>query len=100
MINNRYFTLLTLYCIAFLPLSAQLGFDQQGSRGCRGLMPENTIPAFLKAVELGVSTIQMDVVISMDGQIVISHEPWMSTVICSHPNFRRNSIHYPPACIQ
>src|SRR5687768_1389342 len=88
MLNNRTITLLALYLLAFLPLSAQSGFDQQGSRGCRGLMPENTMPAFLRAVELGVSTIQMDVVISMDGQLVISHEPWMSPVICSHPDGR------------
>lgn len=86
--NILKFTLPALYLIAFLPLSGQSAFDQQGSRGCRGLMPENTMPAFLKAVELGVSTIQMDVVISMDGQLVISHEPWMSPVICSHPNGR------------
>ena len=60
-------------------------FDWQGHRGCRGLMPENSIPAFLKAVELGVPTIEMDVVISMDGQIVVSDDPWMSHLICSHP---------------
>jgi glycerophosphoryl diester phosphodiesterase len=88
MMNNRLFPLLALYFIALLPVFAQSGFDQQGSRGCRGLMPENTMPAFLKAVEMGVSTIQMDVVISMDGQIVVSHEPWMSPVICSHPGGR------------
>ncbi|HUR30858.1 MAG TPA: glycerophosphodiester phosphodiesterase family protein [Saprospiraceae bacterium] len=60
-------------------------FDWQGHRGCRGLMPENSIPAFLKALELGVPTIEMDVVISMDGQIVVSDDPWMSHLICSHP---------------
>lgn len=49
-------------------------------------MPENTLPAFLKAVELGVTTLEMDVVISKDAAIVVSHEPWMSYVICSHPD--------------
>jgi glycerophosphoryl diester phosphodiesterase len=63
-------------------------FDLQGHRGCRALMPENTIPAFFKAVELGVTTLEMDVVISKDEQIVVSHEPWMSHVICSHPDGR------------
>jgi glycerophosphoryl diester phosphodiesterase len=29
------------------------GFDKQGHRGCRGLMPENTIPAMIKALDLG-----------------------------------------------
>ncbi len=64
----------------------QPAFDLQGHRGCRGLMPENTIPAFLKAIELGVQTLEMDIVISRDSQIVVSHEPWMSHVICSHPD--------------
>lgn len=65
---------------------SQPTFDLQGHRGCRGLMPENTLPAFIKAVELGVTTLEMDVVISGDGQIVVSHEPWISHEICLHPD--------------
>lgn len=59
--------------------------DIQGHRGCRGLMPENTLPAFLKAVELGVNTLELDVVISADGQVVVSHEPWLNEKICLGP---------------
>ena len=54
----------------------------EGHRGCRGLMPENTIPGFIKAVQLGVSILEMDVVISKDNHVVVSHEPWMSAAIC------------------
>lgn len=57
-------------------------FDIQGHRGCRGLLPENTVPAFLKAVELGVTTLEMDVVISKDKKVVLSHEPFLSHEIC------------------
>lgn len=57
-------------------------FDLQGHRGCRGRMPENTLPALMKALELGVTTLEMDVVISKDLQVVLSHEPWMSALIC------------------
>ncbi|MDZ7755284.1 glycerophosphodiester phosphodiesterase family protein [Rhodohalobacter sp.] len=53
-------------------------FDLQGHRGARGLMPENTIPAFLKAVELGVDTVEFDVVVTADGKILVSHEPWFN----------------------
>lgn len=53
-------------------------FDLQGHRGARGLMPENTIPAFLKAVDLGVDTIELDVVITKDEKIIVSHEPWFN----------------------
>ena len=61
-------------------------FDLQGHRGARGLLPENTIPAFEKALELGVTTLEMDVVISKDNQVVVSHEPWFSGHICSLPS--------------
>ncbi|MEJ7643455.1 MAG: glycerophosphodiester phosphodiesterase [Chryseolinea sp.] len=57
-------------------------FDIQGHRGARGLMPENTIPAFLMALDSGVTTIELDVVITSDKQVVVSHEPWVSGAIC------------------
>jgi len=59
--------------------------DVHGHRGCRGLLPENTIPGFLKATELGCDFLEMDVVISKDGQVIISHEPWMEHRICLDP---------------
>ncbi len=57
-------------------------FDIQGHRGARGLRPENSIPAFLTALDSGVTTLEMDVVITRDNQVVVSHEPWMSAAIC------------------
>jgi len=62
-------------------ITAQV-LDIQGHRGCRGLLPENTIPAFIKALDLGVTTIELDVVISKDGQVVVSHEPFLNPDIC------------------
>ena len=56
-------------------------FDIQGHRGCRGLMPENTIIGFTKAVDIGVTTCEMDVLITKDGQVVVSHDPYFSHVI-------------------
>ncbi|PIB37606.1 hypothetical protein BFP72_17065 [Reichenbachiella sp. 5M10] len=55
--------------------------DIQGHRGARGLMPENTIPAFLKALELGVTTLELDLAVTKDHQLVISHEPYMNHAI-------------------
>ena len=74
---------------SFSPVDATQGpdgFDLQGHRGARGLAPENTIPAFRRALEIGATTLEMDVVISKDGQVVVSHEPWMSHQICSLPS--------------
>lgn len=50
-------------------------FDMQGHRGARGLLPENTVPAMRKAIDLGVTTLEMDVHISQDGQVLLSHDP-------------------------
>ena len=56
--------------------------DIQGHRGCRGHYPENSIPAFIEALEMGVTTLEMDVVISKDNQVIVSHEPFLSNEIC------------------
>ncbi|MCA0132845.1 glycerophosphodiester phosphodiesterase family protein [Winogradskyella alexanderae] len=60
--------------------------DVQGHRGCRGLYPENTLPAFKKAIELGVTTLELDIVISKDNKVVVSHEPYINSVICYDVN--------------
>ncbi|MDT8414837.1 MAG: glycerophosphodiester phosphodiesterase family protein [Flavobacteriaceae bacterium] len=57
-------------------------FDLQGHRGARGLLPENTIAAFEKALKLGVNTLEMDVVVTADNQLLVSHEPWFNSEIC------------------
>ncbi len=57
-------------------------FDWQGHRGARGLLPENSVPAFLRALELGMTTLELDLVVSADSQLVVSHEPWLSPKIC------------------
>lgn len=77
--------------IFFFSKSYAQVIDVQGHRGCRGLMPENTIPAFLKAIDLGVTTLEMDAVISKDGKVVVSHEPFLSHVICRDPKGREIS---------
>ena len=61
-------------------------FDWQGHRGARGLYPENTIGAMREALSYPlITTLEFDVVISKDGQVIVSHEPWMSEEICLDP---------------
>jgi glycerophosphoryl diester phosphodiesterase len=55
--------------------TAQTRIDLQGHRGARGLLPENTLPAFERAMALGVTTLEFDVVSTGDGVLVISHDP-------------------------
>lgn len=56
-----------------------------GHRGARGLYPENSIPGFVAALDYQLVTLEMDVVISGDSQVVVSHEPWMNADICQAP---------------
>ena len=55
--------------------TGRAGFDLQGHRGARGLEPENTLPAFATALALGVTTLELDVGLTLDGQVVVSHAP-------------------------
>jgi glycerophosphoryl diester phosphodiesterase len=73
------FTLITLNSFA-------QKFDIQGHRGCRGLLPENSIEAMKKAIDIGVTTLELDVVISADNQVLLSHEPFLSHEICLDSN--------------
>jgi glycerophosphoryl diester phosphodiesterase len=67
-------------------LSGHRNFDLEGHRGCRGLMPENTIPAMIKAIDLGVNTLEMDLVITADKKVVVSHEPYFNHEITTLPD--------------
>lgn len=61
-------------------------FSIEGHRGARGYVPENTIPSFLKALELGADTLELDVVVSKDNKIVVSHDPWFVSSISTKPD--------------
>ncbi len=50
-------------------------FDSQGHRGARGLLPENSLASFARAMSIGVTTLELDVNTTSDGIIVISHNP-------------------------
>lgn len=64
--------------------------DIQGHRGARGLLPENSIRGFIRAIDLKVNTLEMDLCITKDRQVIVSHEPFFSSEICLDPN--RNMI--------
>ena len=65
--------LLIAGCAAILPTARQ-HFDLQAHRGGRGLAPENTLAAFSNAIDLGVSTLELDIGLTADGVVVISHD--------------------------
>jgi glycerophosphoryl diester phosphodiesterase len=80
----RWFIILTGCVLIACTQDQQKNVDIQGHRGARGLAPENSIPAFILATSLGVNTLEMDLVVSKDGQLVVSHEPYFSPDFCQH----------------
>jgi len=69
--------------------------DLQGHRGARGLLPENTLPGFAKALEIGVTTLELDAAVTRDGVIVVSHDATLNPDITRDRNgkwIRRRDI--------
>ncbi len=75
-----------LSCLPDQSLDMDEQFDWQGHRGARGLMPENSLPGFLEALNYPVKTLELDLAISRDNKLVVSHEPWFSSAFCTRPN--------------
>jgi glycerophosphoryl diester phosphodiesterase len=81
-----------LFCVTFAcqftngQNAMRKDLDIQGHRGWKGAYPENTLRGFCEAVDLGVNTIELDVVISKDSQVIVSHEPWFNSVFTTLPD--------------
>ncbi len=58
-------------------------FDLQGHRGARGLRPENTLPSFEAALDAGVTTIETDLHLTRDNEVVLWHDPRVTAPLCS-----------------
>ncbi len=63
-----------------------MAFDLQGHRGARGLAPENTLAGFARALSLGVTTLEMDIAVTADGVLVVSHDPTLNPEITRGPD--------------
>jgi glycerophosphoryl diester phosphodiesterase len=66
-----------------------MGIAVFGHRGASGYRPENTLEAFALAFELGADAIECDLVPTIDGELIIRHDNYLSTTtdVASHPEF-------------
>ncbi|GAA4084618.1 glycerophosphodiester phosphodiesterase family protein [Mucilaginibacter panaciglaebae] len=80
---------LALSCNSLKPASYKKSyptFFKVGHRGTRGLMPENTIPAMEKGIEVGANMVEMDVHITKDGQVIVYHDESFDPTYTLMPN--------------
>ena len=63
----------------------QARIQVHGHRGTRALRPENTIPAFQYAIEAGADVLELDMAVTKDNVIVVSHDPILHPPVCKGP---------------
>jgi glycerophosphoryl diester phosphodiesterase len=66
-------------------MAAGSRIEVQGHRGARGILPENTLPAFEYAIAQGVDVLELDMGVTKDNVVVVSHDSVLAAPICSGP---------------
>jgi glycerophosphoryl diester phosphodiesterase len=79
-----------------LAATAAHAFDLQGHRGARGLAPENTLAGFATALAIGVSTLELDLGMTKDGVLVVSHDSRLNPDHTRGPNGKFLDVQGPP----
>ena len=69
----RCFAIATIV-LCLLMNGEAMAFDIEAHRGGRALFPENTLPSFANALSMGVNTLELDIGVTRDGAIIVSHE--------------------------
>ena len=81
---NRLLLVFVLLLTIFSCRKPERKIDFQGHRGARGLFPENSLEGFDYALSIEkLTTLELDVVVSYDKNLIISHEPWLNHEICA-----------------
>ena len=83
---KKFLTLLAFAAVLVGCKEKKPFIDVQAHRGGAGLMPENTIPAMKHAIDLGVNTLEFDLHLSADGQVVVSHDAYFHPRYATRPD--------------
>lgn len=75
--------------LLFAVSAAGANIQVHGHRGARAMRPENTLPAFEYAIAQGVDALELDMAVTRDGVLVVSHDPFLRTPVCTGP---RNEV--------
>ncbi|MGR3857719.1 glycerophosphodiester phosphodiesterase family protein [Chryseobacterium indologenes] len=72
--------------IVFTQFYSSQSFDRQAHRGGKSLYPENTIPAMKNGLKMNVSTLEMDLAITKDKKVILSHDAFLSPELVTKPD--------------
>lgn len=72
--------------ISPVPLQRNRAILVHGHRGARAMRPENTLAAFEYAISVGADALEMDVAVTRDDVVVVSHDPRLNRSVCSSPD--------------
>ena len=86
--SARTLRIVALAACALAVAAPAAAFDLQGHRGARGLAPENTLAAFRVALDIGVSTLETDLAVTKDDQLVLAHDPRLNPQVVRGPDGR------------
>jgi len=78
-------SLFILLVISGMSIHAASSILVHGHRGARAVRPENTLPAFEYAIQIGVDVLELDVAVTKDNVLVVSHDPQMNADYCTPP---------------
>lgn len=83
----KFFYFIICYILLFISCNKDISYlDVQGHRGARGLFPENTIEGFRRTIELGISTLELDIVITEDLIPIVYHDFYVNPSLCLDRN--------------
>lgn len=82
----RYICFFGLICMTTFAASPAVSrIEVHGHRGARAVRPENTLPAFQYAIAQGADVLELDMAVTKDGVLVVSHDPILEPPVCSGP---------------
>src|SRR5258705_2764880 len=85
-LTTRVFSSLISAATLAMTAATSHALDSKGHGGARGLAPENTLPAFARALSIGVTTLELDCAVTKDGVVVVSHDSTLNPDITRGPD--------------
>lgn len=86
---HRFIFIVVLFTSHVSSAFEEPSFTVQGHRGARNIFPENTLPSFQYAMDVGVDYVELDIHVTKDNQLVIYHDPEVSPRVCQWMDGRK-----------